>query len=98
MDGNSEATGGGGEAKAAQISMQDFIETATLAVLRALERSGLNPQPLPPKEGAVDELNPQPEPPGVSPLNPQPLPPFDITVGLIFSAGEGISVLRGSKI
>jgi hypothetical protein len=101
MEAYSEGTGGGGRAaRAAQISMEDFIETATRAALRALAAAGLNPQPLPPREPTPsDELNPQPEPPGAaSELNPQPLPPFDVTVGLIISTGEGISVLRGSKI
>ena len=69
---------------AEQISMEDFIESATRAVLRALQ-SGLNPQPLPP--GDPD-----------APLNPQPLPPFDITVGLILSSGEEIARPRSSKI
>ena len=84
MEGYSEGTQGGERsAQVAQIRMDDFLETATLAVLRALEKAGLNPQP---------------EPPGFSPLNPQPLPPFDITVGLILSTREGTSVLRGSQI
>ena len=98
MEGYSEGTRGGERSgQAAQISMEEFIETATRAVLRALETSGLNPQPLPPKEPGA-EVGPQPSGEAAAPLNPQPLPPFDITVGLIFSTGEGISVLRGSKI
>jgi hypothetical protein len=86
--------------KTEQISMEDFVESATRAVLRALVASGLNPQPLPPEETPGNELNPQPEPPGreAAPLNPQPLPPFDITVGIILSSGEQVTVLRGSKI
>ena len=74
--------------KAEQISMEDFIESATRAVLRALQ-SGLNPQPLPPSQTPGD-----PD----APLNPQPLPPFDITVGLILSSGEEIAGPRSSKI
>ncbi len=75
--------------KAEQIGMEDFIESATRAVLRALQ-SSLNPQPLPPQETPGGEE--------ASPLNPQPLPPFDITVGLILSSGEETAVIRGSKI
>ena len=100
MEAFTEGSGGEQTRQAAQISMEDFIASATRAVLRGLEMSGLNPQPLPPREPPTGELNPQPEPPGdaASPLNPQPLPPIDITIGLIISTGEGISVLRGSKI
>ncbi len=79
--------GGQGRVKADQIALEDFVEVATRAVLRALETSGLNPQPLPPGPDAVSvELNPQPEPPGAAaaPLNPQPLPPV-ITVGIVFN-------------
>lgn len=103
METYSGGTGSGERqaSRAVQISMEDFIATATQAVLRGLEKAGLNPQPLPPKEqGPSGELNPQPEPPGeaAAPLNPQPLPPFDITVGVILRTGEGIVVARSSKI
>lgn len=103
METYSGGTGGGERQapRAAQISMEEFIATATQAVLLGLERAGLNPQPLPPKEQTPSvELNPQPEPPteAAAPLNPQPLPPFDIIVGLMLRTGEGIVVTRGSKI
>ncbi len=76
--------------RAEQISMEEFVESATRAVLRALLTSGLNPQPLPPTETSGEEA--------AAPLNPQPLPPFDITVGLILSAGDDVAVPRSSKI
>ncbi len=85
-----QETGGSVRAKADQITFEDFVEVATRAVLRALETSSLNPQPLPPApDRASVELNPQPEPPGraAAPLNPQPLPP-QIVVGLIFNPNE----------
>ena len=85
-----QETGGPSRARADQITFEDFVEVATRAVLRALETSSLNPQPLPPgPDGASVELNPQPEPPGLAaaPLNPQPLPPV-ITVGLVFNPRE----------
>ena len=81
---------GPGPARAEQISMEEFVESATRAVLRALLTSGLNPQPLPPKETPGEEA--------AAPLNPQPLPPFDITVGLILTAGGDDAVPRSSKI
>ncbi len=63
--------------RAAQIEMEDFIEMATRAVLRAVA-SGLNPQPLPPQTGPSVEA-------AVAPLNPQPLPPGNIVVGIIYT-------------
>lgn len=102
METYSGETGGERQApQAVQVSMEDFIATATRAVLLGLERAGLNPQPLPPKEETPSsELNPQPEPPGeaAAPLNPQPLPPFDIIVGVMLRTSEEIVVTRGSKI
>jgi hypothetical protein len=81
---------------AGQIAMEDFIESATRAVLRALESSSLNPQPLPP--GPDVELKPQPEPPGAAAgLNPQPLPPRDIIVGIILSPREISAAARESR-
>ena len=79
--------------KAGGIDMEDFIESATRAVLRALETSALNPQPLPPKE------DPEGGEPGeaAAPLNPQPLPPFDITVGLILSMGDEVALPRSAS-
>ena len=82
-------------ARAEQISMETFVESATRAVLRALLTSGLNPQPLPPKDPPA-QLDDDAK--AAAPLNPQPLPPFDITVGLILSTGDDIAILRGSKI
>jgi hypothetical protein len=85
-----QQAGGQSQAKADQITFEDFVEVATRAVLRALEKSSLNPQPLPPgPDGVSVELNPQPEPPGraAAPLNPQPLPP-QIVVGLVFNPKE----------
>ena len=79
-------------ARAEPIDMEEFVRRMTQAVVKGMLSAGLNPQPLPPKEG---QGPPQEE---AAPLNPQPLPPFDITVGLIVSTGEGITVLRGSKI
>jgi hypothetical protein len=82
-----QETGGPSRPKAEQITFEDFVEVATRAVLRALETSSLNPQPLPPgPDGTSVEVSPQPQPPGraAAPLNPQPLPPV-ITVGLVFT-------------
>ncbi len=65
-----------------QIQIEDFIESATRAVLRALA-SELNPQPLPPHpEAAVagPHLNPQPIPPGRRP---------DIIIGIIYRPDLG---------
>ena len=77
-------------ARAESIDMEEFVERMTRAVLKGMLSAGLNPQPLPPKEMTDQD--------DVAPLNPQPLPPFDVTVGLIISSGEDITVLRGSKI
>ncbi len=69
--------------KADKITMEEFIEGATRAVLRALT-SELNPQPLPPKgtplAGEGGEAS------GLTRLNPQPLPP--ITIGLTIMPSE----------
>jgi hypothetical protein len=78
--------------RAASIDMEQFIESATRAVLRALEASALNPQPLPPREGPGGGGGEQ-----AAPLNPQPLPPFDITVGIILSSGEEVAVTRSAS-
>ncbi len=62
--------------RAGTVELENFIESATRAVLRAVA-SGLNPQPLPP--------HPETRPvDAAAPLNPQPLPPGDIIVGIIF--------------
>jgi hypothetical protein len=65
-----------------------YAGSARVAAKAPLERTALNPQPLPPKSRATTALdraalNPQPLPPKASPaspvdrvaLNPQPLPP-----------------------
>ena len=76
METPAEAVGGQGASRAGQIDMEEFIERATRAVLRAA--AGLNPQPLPPHPETV------PVQAAAAPLNPQPLPPGDIIVGIIF--------------
>jgi hypothetical protein len=80
--------------KADAIGMEHFIESATRAVLRALETSGLNPQPLPPAPGTEGGDGGGE---AAAPLNPQPLPPFDITVGLILSMGNETAVPRSAS-
>ena len=65
-----------------------YAGSVRIAAKAPLQRTALNPQPLPPKSGATTALdraalNPQPLPPKASPvspadrvaLNPQPLPP-----------------------
>ena len=79
--------------KADAIGMEDFIESATRAVLRALETSALNPQPLPPAPGTEGGDGGE----AAAPLNPQPLPPFDITVGLILSMGNETAAPRSAS-
>ena len=80
--------------KVGGIGMEEFIESATRAVLRALETSALNPQPLPPREGTEGGGG---ESDAAAPLNPQPLPPFDITVGIILSGGDDVAVTRSAS-
>ncbi len=70
--------------RAEQISMEEFVEGTTRAVLRALQAVALNPQPLPPREAQGQEE--------VAPLNPQPLPPFEITVGIVVTGGDEVAV------
>ena len=77
-------------ARAESIDIEQFVESMTRAVLKGMVSAGLNPQPLPPKE--------TPDEDDAAPLNPQPLPLFDVTVGLIISAGDDVTVLRGSKL
>jgi hypothetical protein len=71
------------------IDMEKFVESMTRAVFKGMLAAGLNPQLPPPGE--------TPDQDRAAPLNPQPLPPFDVTVGLIISSGEDVSVLRVSK-